>query len=80
MTLLQERLEQVFREAFEDDNLVISSDLSQENTNAWDSFQQVKLIIGLQEEFGVQFTTEEAVAANSVEKIRAALAAKGVRE
>jgi len=42
----------------------------------WDSFAPVRLMIELQEEFGLQFTTEEAISATSVASIRSLLASK----
>jgi acyl carrier protein len=73
---MQERIERVFREVFDNDSLEVSSELSQETYPDWDSFSQVKLIIGLEEEFGVKFTTAEVLEASSVAKIGQLLESK----
>ena len=73
---MNDRIQRVFREVFNDDDLVLSDELSSASMKDWDSFAQVRLMIELQEEFGVQFTTEEAIGATSVAGIRELLASK----
>jgi acyl carrier protein len=72
------RIEKVFREVFDDEELQVPDSLSPDTYAPWDSFSQVKLIIGLSEEFGIQFTTEEVLEAHDVGAIRALLLTKGV--
>ena len=55
MINLTDRMERVFQEVFENDELRLSDGMSQSTLPAWDSFAQVKLVIGLEEEFGVKF-------------------------
>ena len=78
MTLLDQRLQQIFREAFENDKLTLTDSLSPETMPAWDSLAHVNLMMGCEEEFGVKFTIEETVESTSVGKLKAVLAAKGV--
>ena len=79
MAALQQRIARVFQEVFDNDDLEVTDSLSPGNTKAWDSLAQVRLIIGLEEEFHVKFTTGETAAIASVAGFRAALEAKGVR-
>lgn len=72
------RLQSVFRDVFDNDSLVVTDDLSQENFADWDSFHQVKLAIAVQEEFGVKLSMEDVVAETSVAAIKAGLLRKGV--
>ncbi|MGC9947941.1 MAG: acyl carrier protein [Bryobacteraceae bacterium] len=78
MTLIEQRLQQIFREAFENDKLNLTDSLSPETLPQWDSLGHVKLIMGCEEEFGVKFTIEETVESNSVGKLKSVLASKGV--
>ncbi len=73
-----ERIQTIFREVFDDDSLVLNDQMSQDTMADWDSFSQVKIMIGMEEEFGVKFTTEEVLEAHSVGAIRGLLARKGV--
>jgi acyl carrier protein len=76
--MLQTRLQLIFREVFEDDSLILADDLSQQTYGDWDSFHQVKLVIAIEEEFGIKFSTDEVVSNTSVAGIREVLLAKGV--
>ena len=78
MTLLDQRLQRIFREALENDKLALTDSLSPETLAEWDSLGHVKLIVGCEEEFGVKFTIEETVESTSVTKLKSVLAAKGV--
>ena len=78
MALTDQRLQQIFREVFEDDRLAVGDGLSPESLPAWDSLAHLKLIMSCEEEFGVKFTLEETIESNSVAKLKGVLAAKGV--
>jgi len=78
VTQLDQRLQQIFREALDDNKLTLSDALSPETLPAWDSLVHVKLIMACEEEFGVKFTIDETVESTSVAKLKAMLAAKGV--
>ena len=64
------RLQRVFREVFENEDLMLRDDLTQRNMAEWDSFAHVKLIIALEEEFGVKFTTDQVAQVGSVAAIQ----------
>ena len=78
MTLTDRRLQQIFREAFDNDKLTLTDALSPETMPQWDSLAHVKLMMGCEEEFGVKFTIEETVESTSVGKLKSVLALKGV--
>lgn len=71
-----DRLTRVFRENFDDPALVVGDTLSRATMDRWDSFEQVKLVIAVEEEFGVKFTMEEVTSIASVAEFRKALAAR----
>jgi acyl carrier protein len=50
--------------------------MSQSTLAEWDSFAHIKLIIGLQEEFGVRFSTDEVADVGNVPGIRAIIEAR----
>jgi acyl carrier protein len=76
MNLVDQRIQRIFREVFENDALQVHDDLSAQTLADWDSLAQVKLILGLEEEFGVKFTTAEVAELNSVQSLKSALAGK----
>ena len=66
MNPIDQRVEKVFREVFENDSMLVHDGLSAENMTDWDSLAQVKLIVGLEEEFDIKFTTDEVSQLKSV--------------
>ena len=78
MTLIEQRLQQIFREAFENDKLTLSDSFSPETLPEWDSLAHVKLMMGCEEEFGVKFSIEEQIESTSAGKLKSVLASKGV--
>ena len=75
---MEKRIRQIFREVFDDDRMEIHDSLSASEVPEWDSFAQVKLIIGLEEEFGIKFTTAEVTSMSSVGDLKKILAAKNL--
>jgi acyl carrier protein len=78
MSSLDQRLQNVFQEVFDEDDLEVTDDTSSKTLPNWDSFAQVKLVVGMEEEFDIKFTTEEVASLSSVGEIKRALVAKGV--
>ena len=75
-----DRLGGVFRQVFEDPRLVISRATTTKEIKGWDSFRYLNLIVAVEEEFGVTFTTWELGAFSSVGEIAEILAKKGVSD
>jgi len=72
-----ERLTEVFRDTFGDANLVLTPDMSPKNLKGWDSFNHINLILSVEEEFGVTFTTDEIQSLKSVAELVVLLNNKG---
>jgi acyl carrier protein len=75
---MYERLNSIFRDVFDDPVLEINDNLSRSNFGKWDSLEQVKLVIAIEEEFGVKFTTDEVSSIRSVAEFKRALADRKV--
>ena len=72
-----ERLTAVFRDTFGDDSLVLLPDMSPKTLKGWDSFNHINLVLGVEGEFGVTFTTDEIQGLKSVAQLVDLLYAKG---
>ena len=64
-----ERLNGVFKSVFENENLVLSEDLSPDNVENWDSLTQMMLIEGIEAEFGFRFKLSDLKNLNNVKNI-----------
>jgi len=59
-------LQNIFREVFDDDLLVLSAECSSKDIDGWDSVAQVKLVLAIEEQFGFQFTEDEVSSIRSI--------------
>jgi acyl carrier protein len=77
MPSLDQRVQRVFREVFDDEQMQINDQISPKTYPAWDSFAQVQLIMGLEQEFEVKFETREVLELQSVSSFKRSLVEKG---
>ena len=61
-----EELQVIFREVFDEEELVISRDTTAEDIEDWDSLTHMQLIIEIEKKYGIKFTTAELKKANNV--------------
>ncbi len=59
MSEIRNKLEEVFRDVFDDPSIVLSEGLTAEDVDGWDSLTHINLIIAIQRQFGVKFATAE---------------------
>jgi acyl carrier protein len=76
MSDLMERLTDVFREVFDDQDLEISDATVAAEVPDWDSLNHVKLVVAIEEAFAVQFSNREIAGWENVGDMRRALDAK----
>jgi acyl carrier protein len=70
------RLTGIFRTLFNDPGLELRDDLTARDVAGWDSLNHVNLMILIEEEFGVRFSTGEVSALQDVGELKRLLAAK----
>jgi len=63
---LMSELTQVFQDAFEDDDLVISRSTTAADVAGWDSLQHVTLILQVERRFGFRLSSAEVADLKSV--------------
>lgn len=77
------RLTAIFRDVFDDDDLVPVAAMTARDVSEWDSLNHVRLMVAVEKAFGVRFTTAEVSGfpdvGHLVEAIAAKLAAAGPR-
>lgn len=61
-----EELQEIFREIFDEDELVISRDTTAEDIEDWDSLTHMQLIVEIEKKYGIKFTTAEIKKAANV--------------
>ena len=59
MQSTRERLQQLVREVFGDDSIVITDATTAGDIDGWDSVRHLSVMFAIEEEFGVRFATDE---------------------
>ena len=63
---VKNKLEAVFREVFEDEELIITDETSADDIDAWDSLTHVELIVAVEEAFNLKLSAREIVRLKNV--------------
>jgi acyl carrier protein len=58
-TQILERLTDVFRDVFDDDSFEVTPKLSAKDVDGWDSLTHIRLILTIEREFKIKFSTSE---------------------
>jgi acyl carrier protein len=56
---IREQVQDVFREVFEDPDLLLDDRMTAEDVDGWDSLAHINLIVAIEKRFTVRFATAE---------------------
>ena len=70
------RIKKIISEVLEIDEEMISGEFSPNHISNWDSMRHMKIIISLEEEYGIMFEADEITKMLNFDKICEAIAAK----
>lgn len=56
---LREKLNDIFCEVFDDDEIELTEDMTADDIEEWDSLMHVTLIVSIEREFGIQLNAAE---------------------
>jgi acyl carrier protein len=65
------RLEEIFRDLFDDDSIVLTDETSAKDVAGWDSLKNVKLMVKIERAFKIRFATGEVAMLNNVRELLA---------
>ena len=60
------RVQQVFRETFDDDELAVARATKADDVEGWDSLMHVTLIVNVEKAFSIRFTSSEVARLKNV--------------
>jgi acyl carrier protein len=72
----REKLQEVFRDLFDDDDIVLTDETSAKDIAGWNSLANVKLIVRVEKAFKIRFGTGEVVGLNNVGELDALITKK----
>ena len=73
---IYDRLNEVFHNVFFDDEIQVGPTTSAHDIEGWDSVAHVNLMVAVETEFGIQFTTAEQESMQTVGDMAAIIAKK----
>ena len=73
---IYERLNEVFREVFDDNSIVVNSATTADDIEDWDSLEHIALIAAVEGEFGVRFSMKEVSTMKNVGEMAELIAAR----
>jgi len=60
------RVEEIFREELEQDELVLTDKTTAEDVDGWDSLSHVQLVAAMEEAFGIEFKSREILSWDNI--------------
>ena len=66
MTSTMVRINEVFQEVFDDDELTVDRVTTADDVEGWDSLMHVTLLVNMEKAFGVRFTSSEVASLKNV--------------
>ena len=74
--MINDRLQEIFRDLFEDDEIVLFDEMTADDVEEWDSLTHIQLIAMVQDAFNVKFTVSEILKLNNVGEFLKLIASK----
>jgi acyl carrier protein len=73
------RMTAIFRDVLDDDSIILREDMTADDVRNWDSLTHVDLILAIEQEFKIRFTTGEISSLRSVGQLAALVSRKADR-
>lgn len=72
------KVQDIFRQVFENPDLLIRPDMTAQDVEGWDSFNHINLVLALELAFDITFTTEEIATMAKVDDLIVILRQKNI--
>lgn len=66
---MKEKLQDIFREVFDDGGIVLERQMTADDIEAWDSLTHFEMVMEIERAFGIKFGTDEILCMESVGQI-----------
>jgi acyl carrier protein len=61
-----EKINEVFRDVFEDDDITVTDETTADDIDDWDSLEHINLVNAIEQEFDIKFTMGQIVGMKNV--------------
>jgi acyl carrier protein len=59
MNEIRDRLQNIFRDVFDDSSIILQDEMSAKDIEEWDSLTHIQLIVTTEQQFNIRFMTAE---------------------
>ena len=66
MNEMYDRLNEVFRDVFDDETIVVNENTTADDIEDWDSLEHINLVVAIENEFGIKFSMGETTSLKNV--------------
>ncbi len=73
---LQQEVQKIFRDIFDDDNLKIQRETTMTDIEDWDSLAQMELVVAMEKHFKIRFRVNEIAEMRNVGEMMDAIASR----
>ena len=63
---IYERLNNVFRDIFDDESIVVTAETTSKDIEDWDSLEHINLVVAVEQEFEIKFNMNEVTTMKNV--------------
>ena len=74
-----EKINEVFRDVFEDDDITVNETTTADDIDDWDSLEHINLMNAIEQEFDIKFTMGQIVAMKNVGEMVDIIMKRGTR-
>jgi acyl carrier protein len=79
MTTITSELVQILQQVFGDPNITLSSDMTADDVEGWDSLSHANLILAIENHYGIEFSRKELAGLKSVGDLTRIIESKHVK-
>ena len=74
--IIMEKIQDIFRDVFDDEELVVEDSTSSDDIEEWDSLSHIQLVVAVEKTFGLKLTSKEILSWEDVGEMADAIDAK----
>ncbi|WP_347049001.1 acyl carrier protein [Bacteroides fragilis] len=74
--IIMEKIQDIFRDVFDDEELVVEDSTSSDDIEEWDSLSHIQLVVAVEKTFGLKLTSKEILSWEDVGEMVDAIYAK----
>ena len=74
--IIMEKIQDIFRDVFDDEELVVEDSTSSDDIEEWDSLSHIQLVVAVEKTFGLKLTSKEILSWEDVGEMADAIYSK----